>query len=331
VKALMTSRPISITNRSQAQRAFWRHFALLCCGTLACFALLLKPGYPAAGSIPILLDTDIGTDIDDAFAIALIAKSPELKLLAVTTVSGDTAARARLAARLLAVAGLKGVPVAAGIAGKPLPIQQTHWADGFTSPQLTCQSAVHLLYDELRRQPGKITVVAIGPLTNIAALLEQHPDAAAKIHELVMMGGAIAHGYGDQTKPAAEYNIAQDVAAAQKVFSARIPIRMAPLDVTAMLRLTAADRQRVFSHPGALDQSLAALYKLWGHETPILFDPMAVAMVIQPDLCRMRRVAIRVDNRGYTLVESRGPARVEAGIETDPERFMSFYLDRVAP
>jgi inosine-uridine nucleoside N-ribohydrolase len=58
---------------------------------------------------------------------------------------------------------------------------------------------------------------------------------------------------------------------------------------------------------------------------------MAVAMVIQPDLCRMRRVAIRVDNRGYTLVESRGPARVEAGIETDPERFMSFYLDRVAP
>lgn len=313
------------------RRALGRHLTLFCACALSCFALSQRPVYSSDRPIPILLDTDIGTDIDDAFAIALIAKSPELKLLGVTTVSGDTAARARLAAKLLSVAGLNGVPVAAGVAGKPLPIGQTRWADGFTSPQLTHQSAVHLLYRQLSRQPGKITIVAIGPLTNIAALLERHPDAAARIHELVMMGGAIAHGYGNQLKPAAEYNIAQDVAAARKVFDARLPIRMAPLDVTAMLQLAAADRQRIFGRQDPVDQALAALYKLWGHETPVLFDPMAVAMIIQPDLCRMRRVAIRVDNRGYTLVEPHGAARVQAGIKTDPERFMRFYLDRVAP
>src|SRR5258708_18655945 len=91
------------------------------------------PSVPS--KIPILLDTDIGTDIDDAFALALILESPELDLLGVTTVSGDTQARARLAAKMLWEAQRRDVPVAAGEPGKPLRIDQARWARGFTSPQ----------------------------------------------------------------------------------------------------------------------------------------------------------------------------------------------------
>src|SRR5437667_3900789 len=160
--------------------------------------------------VPILLDTDIGTDIDDAFALALVMRSPELELLGVTTVSGDTAARARLAAKLLWESGLQFVPVAAGKPGKPLPQEQTRWADGFSSPQIRQEPALDLLKAEIERRPGKITLVAIGPLTNVAELIEREPATASKLKRIAPMGGSIAHGYGQALEPAAEYNIASD-------------------------------------------------------------------------------------------------------------------------
>src|SRR5579872_2288081 len=105
--------------------------------------------------IPIILDTDIGTDIDDAFALALIVKSPEFELLGVTTVSGDTAARARLAAKFLWEAGGKWrqVPVVAGVPGTPQPIDQTRWAEGFASPQILKESAVDFLRGQFHQRP----------------------------------------------------------------------------------------------------------------------------------------------------------------------------------
>jgi inosine-uridine nucleoside N-ribohydrolase len=139
--------------------------------------------------VPILPDTDIGTDIDDAFALALILQSPELDLLGVTTASGDTQARARLAAKLLWDAGRPAVLVAAGEPGKPLPIEQCRWVDDFLSPALTTQSAVEFLRDQIESRPGEITLVPIGPLTNIGRLLGDYPDEAKKIKRIVLMGG----------------------------------------------------------------------------------------------------------------------------------------------
>ena len=129
-----------------------------------------------AAKIPIILDTDIGTDIDDAFTLALILHSPELDLLAVTTASGDTQARARLAAKLLREAGRPEVAVAAGEPGKPLPIDQCRWAGDFSSPALTQQPAVEFLKEQIEKRPGEITLVPIGPLTNVGALLRRYPE-----------------------------------------------------------------------------------------------------------------------------------------------------------
>src|SRR5579863_4754534 len=173
-----------------------------------------------APKIPILLDTDIGTDIDDAFAVALILRSPELDLLGVTTVSGDTQARARLVAKMLWEAGLRKIPVAAGEQGKPSKDPQTRWASEFSSPQLLKESAADFLKKQFDRRPGEITLVAIGPLTNVAALIRKDPGVARKIKRIVLMGGAIAHGYGDNPKPVPEYNIYADAPAAQVVFAA---------------------------------------------------------------------------------------------------------------
>jgi inosine-uridine nucleoside N-ribohydrolase len=281
----------------------------------------------------IFLDTDIGTDIDDAFALALIINSPELDLQGVTTVSGDTQARARLAAKMLWEAGgaWRRVPVAAGEPGKPSPIEQTRWAAGFTSSQLRPEKASDFLRAEIERRPGEITLVTIGPLTNVAALLRQSPAVARKIRRLAMMGGSIARGYDPGSGPAAEYNIAADPAAAQAVFTSGIPILMVPLDVTAILQLDPARRDRVFTHLSPLTNALTLLYHLWGHPTPTLFDPMAVAMLIDPRLCETQTLAIEVDTRGFTRVAEGRPANATVALHTDPARFFKFYLSRIGP
>jgi len=280
---------------------------------------------------PILVDTDIGTDIDDAFALALAMRSPELELLGVTTVSGDTAARARLVAKILWESGFQFTPVAAGRPGKPLPKEQTRWADGFASPQMQNESAVDLLRSQIQQRPGKITLVAIGPLTNVAALITQDPATARKLNRIVLMGGSIAHGYGRSLAPAAEYNIAADPKAAQTVFASGIPILMVPLDVTAMLDLAPESRHRVFTHLTTLTNTLTILYHLWNNETPVLFDAMAVAMLIDPSLCEARQSAVEVDDRGFTRVVPGKPPNSTVALRTDPRRFLDLYLRRVAP
>jgi purine nucleosidase len=281
--------------------------------------------------IPVILDTDIGTDIDDAFALALIINSPEFELLGVTTVSGDTAARARLAAKFLWEAGGKWrqVPVVAGVPGPAQHIEQTRWADGFVSPQILKESAVDFLRSKFHRYPGQITLIAIGELTNVAALIKADPLAAKKVKHISIMGGSIARGYAPDSKPDAEWNIKSNPAAAQVVFSSGIPITMAPLDVTAMLKLDATGRSRIFDQNTPVTNSLAALYHLWNRETPTLFDPMAVALVLDPALCQTKDLAVEVDDKGFTRVADGKPSNATAGLATNPAKFFEFYLNRI--
>jgi len=282
--------------------------------------------------IPVILDTDIGSDIDDAFALALIINSPELELLGVTTVSGDTAARARIAAKMLWEAGGKWrqVPVVAGLPGTiKQDINQAPWAEGFVGPQILKENVVDFLRSKFHRYPGEITLIAIGELTNVAALLQADPLVAKKIKRIVLMGGSIARGYEPGSPPEAEWNIKSNPAAARIVFSSGIPISMAPLDVTAMLKLDAAARSRIFSSNTPLSNSLNALYKLWNRETPILFDPMAVALLVNPALCETKDLAIEVDDHGFTRAVEGKPANATVGMQTDPSKFFEFYLSRV--
>jgi len=300
---------------------------------LVAFVFILTSPAVAQHKIPVILDTDIGTDIDDAFALALIINSPELELLGVTTVAGDTQARARLAAKMLWEAGgaWRKVPVYAGNPGTPQPIDQTRWADGFTSPALHMSGAVEFMKAEIGRQPGKVAIIAIGELTNVAALLKSDSSMAKNIKLISLMGGSIARGYGPDSKPEPEWNIKSNPEAAQTVFSSGVPLLVAPLDVTAMLQLDPAGRRRVFTHLTPLTNALTILYHLWGNETPTLFDPMAVVMLINPSVCTKQRLAVEVNTQGFTRVVEGKPANATVGIYTDPQEFFEFYLGRVAP
>jgi purine nucleosidase len=300
------------------------------CAVIVLSLLLPRLG-PASSPkpVPIVLDTDIGTDIDDAFALALVLKSPEVDLRAVTTVSGDTQARARLAAKMLWVAGRRNIPVAAGVPGAKLDIAQTRWADGFTSPSLLMISAVELMKREIDQAHGAIVIVAIGPLTNVASLLREYPGEKRKIRRIVLMGGSIARGYYPGSGATAEYNIAADAKASQVVFTAGVPITMAPLDVTARLQLDEAHRQKIFSRGTPIADALHAVYLLWGQPTPTLHDPMAVSLMLDPALCTLKPLAIEVTDKGMTVPMEGKTANAVVAVETDPARFIDFYSGRL--
>jgi purine nucleosidase len=323
------------------------HRRCIVIAALLCFALRFAMEVPlAAGQAPlsarasdrydktkIILDTDIGDDVDDAFALALALKSPEIEIVGVTTAWGDTKLRARLVERMLAESGTQNIPVAAGVSTRSkTPFTQAVWARSTSELKGTRPEAVEFLLTKIREHPNEITLVAIGPLTNIGAAIERDGPTFAKLKRVVLMGGSMRRGYNDlgygpDHGPDAEYNIVSDVPAAQRLFASGVPIFMMPLDST-QLKLDEIKRAFLFAAGTPITNALAALYYQWGQPTPTLFDAMAVAYAIDPKLCPVESIHVTVDNAGYTRVGS-GAANASACLASDSEQFFRFLLPRL--
>ncbi len=257
----------------------------------------------------VIIDTDIGDDIDDAFAVALALRSPELQILGITTTFGDTEMRAKLLDRLLGEVGRADIPVAAGPPTPPkTAFTQLRYAQGGRFAKPSHPDAVNFLLDEIRSNPGQITLVAIGPLVNVGAAIEKDPDTFRELKRVVLMGGSIKRGYGDigygpPHGPEPEWNILNDIPSAQKLFAAGVPLFVMPLDST-QLKMDATNRNFLFRQGTPITDALTLLYHEWGQETPTLFDPMTIAFILKPELCPVEPMLIRVDEQGYTrLVE----------------------------
>src|SRR6266446_9594224 len=209
---------------------------------------------PAEKTSPekVIIDTDIGDDIDDAFAVALALRSPELQILGITTTFRDTETRAKLLDRFLAEVGRPEIPVAAGAPSPPKStLTQRRYAESGRFAKLSHPDAVAFLLDQIRRNPGQITLIAIGPLMNIGAAIDQDPATFRKFKSIILMGGSIHRGYGDlgfgpPTPPQPEWNILNDIPSAQKLFAAGVPLFVMPLDAT-QLKLDEVKRAFLFS------------------------------------------------------------------------------------
>ena len=253
----------------------------------------------------VIIDTDIGDDIDDAFAVALALKSPELQILGITTTFGDTETRAKLLDRMLGEAGRSDIPVAAGPHTPPkTKFTQLRYAEGGHFAKPTHPDAIAFLLDQIRQHPDEITLIAIGPLVNVGAAIDKEPGTFRKLKRVVIMGGSIRRGYGDvgygpPHGPAPEWNILNDIPSAQKLFAAGVPLFVMPLDST-QLKLEAANRKLLFGQGTPVTDALTLLYHQWGQETPTLFDPMTITFVVKPELCPVQPMLIRVDGQGYT-------------------------------
>jgi len=303
---------------------------------------LLNSGSGQAGMTApelVIIDTDIGDDIDDAFAIGLALQSPEVKILGITTAWGNTALRARLVERFLRETGRTDIPVAVGIEKYPgkgtLNFTQAKYAERELEKKLP--GAVDFLLGEIRKHPGEITLVAIGPETNLAATIEKDAETFRRLKRVVLMGGSVYRGYDGFAYPTImaqaepEWNILCDVEAAKKVFASGVPLFVMPLDST-QIKLQELERARLFSRGTPLTDALAMLYHQWAYgtkqETPTMFDAVAVGYAIRPELCPMKKMRLAVEEDGSTKVVE-GEANADVCLVSDSDRFLEFYMERV--
>jgi purine nucleosidase len=282
------------------------------------------------------VDTDIGDDIDDAFALGLILRSPELHVLGISTAFGDTETRARLVDRFLAATSAQAIPVTAGVHTETDNVMtQKAYAERF--PARVHPDGATALLAEIKRHPGEITLIAIGPLFNVGAAIDRDPETFRKLRRVVMMGGSIDRGYdgaNGQRRPAEpEWNIDRDPKDAVKLLAAGVPIFMMPLDST-QIHLGTADRDSLFAAGNPLTDQLTLLYHQWvgntsNHSpTPTLFDPVAAAYTFRPELCPMQPIRLTVDANGLTR-KVPGEPNAQVCLKSDEGGFLKLLLDRL--
>jgi purine nucleosidase len=302
---------------------------------------------------PVILDCDPGHD--DMLAIVLAAAHPAIDLLAITTVAGNgtlerTTANARATCEL---AGIRGVPIAAGapapLVAPPRIADDVHGEsalDGTEMPSgesvpLEDEHAVELMARLLAEHPRRVTLIPTGPLTNVALLLRRHHDLVDRIEQIVLMGGTM--GVGNST-PLAEFNIVVDPEAADVVVRSGIPVTLCGLDVTHQALATPDVVARIRALDTPLARAVVDLltffgerYRaLWGFPAPPVHDPVAVARVIDPAIVGVEDAHVAIElhgthTRGATVVDRYGllgnepNARVATSL--DAERFWSLLID----
>ena len=299
----------------------------------------------------ILLDTDIGTDVDDCLALATILGSPELRLVGVTTVYGDVLLRARMTQRLLQLAGgeVGSIPVHTGAR---LPLAGTraiHWeghegqglVDDATELPPPGDDAPGFIAETLRDRPGEIHLLAIGPLTNIALALHREPRLFELAASFTIMGGAMRASQDDLALPVAEHNLKCDPEAARLVLAQAPATTVVPLDVTMKARVGEDLRDALLAAPHPFTRAVGdqlrryprMAHQGWTHP----HDPLAALLLAQPDLLPLMplHTAILAHGTPYdgammvTAPTDDRPANVHAALAIDPAKVEPVLRERL--
>jgi purine nucleosidase len=308
----------------------------------------------------IVLDTDIGSDVDDALCLALALAAPEIELVAVTHVCGDTRRRAQISRRLLDLAGRREVPVYAGrstpLAGGDRFVWFGHEGVGIldgASVPVPDDDAVSVLCRSVA-DASDVELVAIGPLTNIAAALAADPAFAGRVRRLTLMGGYVRGAtYGGMScPPAYDYNLCADPDAALRVLAAGVPTRMIPIDVTMRVWIEERDVRAMERSASALQHALARAIRRWSpgmqaslagagadphiDNMAFLHDPLALACAYDESFCTFEDLWIepRVDDGLFRSRErgagTPGAHRIRCATAVDSARFVAHFRERLS-
>jgi inosine-uridine nucleoside N-ribohydrolase len=297
----------------------------------------------------VLIDTDPG--IDDALALLLAWGSPELTVTGITTVAGNVtvADATRNVFRLLALRGVVSAPPivegAAGPLGRPLVTATGyHGADGLgaltdwppVEPDLAGRDAPAFIIDSVRGAREALTLVALGPLTNVALAVERDAGALRGLARVVVMGGAV--DVPGNVTPDSEFNIHVDPKAASRVFAAGLRLDLVPLDATRQAVLTREALMAALARrPGTLAERVAAFSShgfrgadAAGAARMFLHDPLAVAAALDPGLLDWQPARLEIGPEGQTRRVS-GPSNCRVAVRVDAPRFLRLFLDRLCP
>jgi purine nucleosidase len=297
----------------------------------------------------VIIDTDIGTDVDDCLALAVLMGSPEVELVGVTCVYGDVLTRARMVRKLLALAGRAEVPVYAGMEPPLLGVRPVFWPghegvgllereDDSLLPE--SEHAVDALLRITREQPGEIHLIAIGPLGNIALAIRRDPAFLDRLASFTMMGG-VFRGPGRWNMRSNEHNIVSDPEAAQVVFSANPRCTLVTLDVTLQTVIRPADVARIRAESTPFREAVADQIERYPRFQQLgytyLHDPLAVALWLDPSLGRYEDMRVEVETAGRVtsgmtvpVIDAEGNNPVRVALDVDVARAEEFIVSRIA-
>lgn len=282
----------------------------------------------------IIFDCDIGGDIDDAYAVALLLSSAEFDILGIITDSGDTEQRAQVACRMLYETGRDDIPVIVGRKTGDTFEPQFNWVKGFDRLRPGNQNAADFIINNLRRYPGEIILFTVGPVSNIADVLQKDPQVLKLAKRIISMFGSFYMGYDGGTKPDAEWNVKVDVEAAKMLVASGADITYAGLDITTFVKFSQSNLMRLHMRQSPLTNAVSGLYQLWQFMdyaalNPTLYDVVAVGMVLWPELFETERAYISVTDEGYTVVDKNKEPNGTIGISIDREEFIDRVMERL--
>jgi inosine-uridine nucleoside N-ribohydrolase len=298
---------------------------------------------PTARPTPVILATDFGDDIDDTWALGLLLKSPELDLKLVVGDYGKAQYRARLLAKFLQTVHRSDVPVGVGLDVAPRGNgPQEAWIKDYdlkTYPGKVHPDGVQAMIDTILQSPETVTVIAIGPLPNVAAALAREPQIARRAR-FVGMHGSVRLGYGGSTNVSAEWNVKADPKACQKVFTAPWEMTITPLDTCGLVDLGGERYRRMRDCADPIPAAIIANYRLWSrHDKPnndvaerqssTLFDTVAVYLACQQKLCTMERLGLRVTDQGFTVIDAQAKPVNCAMAWKSLDAYRDFLVDRL--
>lgn len=313
-------------------------------GALCAPSALAAP--PVERPIPVIVQTDIGDDIDDTWALVMLLKSPGLDVRLITTDYGNTVYRARIVARFLELAGRTDIPIGIGLKENDDEGGQAEWVRDFRLADYAGavhEDGVQALIDTVMGSEETLTLIAIGPAPSLAAALRREPRIARKLR-FAGMYGSLFRGYGGSLEPAAEWNVKADVPAARVLLAA--PWKEAistPLDTCGVVQLEDEGYARVARSRDPLLRALMENYRMWCPTNPwcskdrdqvavrstTLFDTVAVYLAEARDLVKTRTLGVRVDDEGMTLPDESARALDWATEWTSLEGFKELLVDRL--
>lgn len=292
--------------------------------------------------IPVILDTDIGGDIDDTWALALLLKSPELDVKLVVSDMGDTVYRAKIIAKMLETAKRTDIPIGIGVRQTEDAGPQAPWVADYNLEQFpgtVHQDGVAALIDTIMNAPAPMTLICIGPMPNIKVALEREPRIAQRAR-FVGMHGSVRLGYGGKSTPAPEWNVVGDVAAARSVFTAQWPMTITPLDTCGLVTLSGQKYRRIADATDPLTRAVIENYRIWRkagdpnatdteEASSVLFDTVAIYLAFAQELVTLEELPLVVTDDGHTRIDPQGKQVTCAMAWKDLARFEDFLVDRL--
>lgn len=315
----------------------------------------------------IIVDTDIGSYYDDALAVLLAVRSPELDVLGVTTVYGDTALRSKIARKVLNVAGRPDVPVYTGI-GQPMRGNSLMFGfegEGvFDDPKevlkVNDDHAVNFIIKSVMENPGEVTIVTLGAVSNLALAVLMEPRLKDNVKDVIIMGGVvvpIVDQKGIRRSPIEEYNLNNDTTAAQIVFDSGLPITLCPIDVTLKVPITNEQLGRINKSSDPVAKLVSSILGIWPPQERLIYltvgiptehtglwmhDPLTVALAFDKTLCEMTRLHIAAEfaptpierdlivrNDVLRTIPKKLPPNMDLCVDVDVERFTELFTDRM--